>query len=323
MIRDLLNEFKARRVLVLGDVMLDHYVWGRVERISPEAPVPVLEAQSEEYRPGGAANVALNVRSLGAQVVLAGVVGDDAPAKILKEMLAERGIDTSGLASDPQRSTTLKTRIGAVNQQIVRIDYESREEIGSALQRRILDSLEKLLPGCDALIIEDYNKGLLTAELIAATLDCAKRHGVPVAVDPKQRYFSAYQGADIFKPNFKELQAALGAALDHEEEFFKAAGELRSQLGSRNLIVTRGARGMYVFDGKSRPRHLPTCAREVYDVSGAGDTVIAALTLAWICTRDIQLAAEVANQAAGVVCGIKGTASVSPAALLESFNEPG
>lgn len=322
MISELLDSFASKRILVLGDVMLDHYVWGRVERISPEAPVPVLEAQNEEYRPGGAANVALNVRSLGAQTLLAGVVGADAPAGILRDLLNERGVDHSALIVDPQRSTTLKTRIGAVSQQIVRIDYESREELSTELGRGLLAKLEEALPSCHALIIEDYNKGVLTSEVISAVLELARKNGIPVAVDPKQKHFNAYRGVEIFKPNYRELVAVLDREPQNEDDFFAAAGALRRDLGLTNLIVTRGASGMYIFDGSAKPRHLPTCAREVYDVSGAGDTVIAALTLAWICSQDIQLAAEVANHAAGVVCAINGTASVSPAALLASYNEP-
>lgn len=322
MIADLLREFTGKRVLVLGDVMLDHYVWGRVERISPEAPVPVLEAQSEEHRLGGAANVALNVRSLGAQVELVGVAGNDRPSELLTEMLTREGMGHSGLLRSDERSTTVKTRIGAVNQQIVRIDYETKSELSPALSSQILAAVERLLPGCAALIIEDYNKGLLTAAVIAGVLELARRNGIPVAVDPKQKNFMAYRGVEIFKPNHKELQTALGKALESDAEFFAAARELRQDLQTRNLIVTRGARGMYVFGGDGQPRHLPTYAREVYDVSGAGDTVISALTLAWICSGDIQLAAEVANHAAGIVCGIKGTARVSPKELLASYNEP-
>ncbi len=322
MIVELLREFTDQRVLVLGDVMLDHYVWGRVERISPEAPVPVLEAQHEEYRPGGAANVALNLRSLGAQVLLVGCVGRDAAADTLRRMLAERGIAAEGLIPATDRRTTLKTRIGAVNQQIVRIDYETKSAISSALQNAVLARTDSLLPGCAALIVEDYDKGLLSPELIDAILSRARSLKVPVAVDPKQRNFLAYKQVEIFKPNYTEFQAILGKVLDDETQFFSAAKDLRERLGIQNLVVTRGARGMYVFAGAEHPLHLPTCAREVFDVSGAGDTVISALTLAWICSRDIRLAAEVANHAAGVVCGIKGTASVSPEQLLASYNEP-
>ncbi len=321
MIKDILKEFSSKRILVLGDVMLDHYVWGNVERISPEAPVPVLEAQSEEIRLGGAANVALNIRSLGAEALLVGVIGQDPPAETMKNLLKERGIGGGYLVTDPDRSTTLKTRIGAVNQQILRIDYESKTEIPSEVSEKLTSLLGKLLPECDALIIEDYNKGLLTRELIHAALRIARIYKVPVAVDPKLNNFLAYRNVDIFKPNYKEIQSILAKSFRDDGEFYQAALDLRRDMEVKNLIVTRGGMGMYIFDGDGTPLHLPTVARQVYDVSGAGDTVISALTLAYAAGADIKLAAQLANHAAGVVCGIKGTASVSPEEIIASYDE--
>lgn len=321
MIREILKEFASKRILVLGDVMLDHYVWGNVERISPEAPVPVLEAQSEEIRLGGAANVALNIRSLGAEALLVGVIGQDPPAETMKKLLKEKGIGGGHLVPDPERSTTLKTRIGAVNQQILRIDYESKTEISSEFSEKLTGLLGKLLPECDALIIEDYNKGLLTRELIHAALRIARIHKVPVAVDPKLNNFLAYRNVDIFKPNYKEIQSILATSFRDDGEFYQAALDLRRDMEVKNLIVTRGGLGMYIFDGDGKPLHLPTVARQVYDVSGAGDTVISALTLAYAAGADIKLAAQLANHAAGVVCGIKGTASVSPDEIIASYDE--
>ncbi|MFO8144432.1 MAG: D-glycero-beta-D-manno-heptose-7-phosphate kinase [Candidatus Syntrophosphaera sp.] len=321
MIREILKEFTGKRILVLGDVMLDHYVWGNVERISPEAPVPVLEAQSEEIRLGGAANVALNIRSLGAEALLLGVIGEDPPADTMKKLLKEKGIGGGYLVPDPDRSTTLKTRIGAVNQQILRIDYESKTDIREKVIDRVLDWLGKLLPDCDALIIEDYNKGLLTKDLIRATLEIARINKVPVAVDPKLQNFLAYGGVEILKPNYKEIQSVLATSFRDDNEFFEAALRLRREMQVKNLIVTRGNLGMYIFDDDGKPMHLPTVARQVYDVSGAGDTVISALTLAYASGADIKLATELANHAAGVVCGIKGTASVSPEEIIASYDE--
>ncbi|MCB5246626.1 MAG: D-glycero-beta-D-manno-heptose-7-phosphate kinase [Candidatus Cloacimonetes bacterium] len=321
MIGDLLEQIKGKRVLVLGDVMLDQYVWGRVERISPEAPVPVLEAQSEELRLGGAANVALNIRSLGGIPLLVGVTGADNAASELKKLLESSGISGDGLVSDPGRSTTRKMRIGAVNQQIVRIDYENHEDLSAPVRDLILARLEELMPDCQALIIEDYDKGLMTSGLISVALELASRQQIPVAVDPKLKHFQAYAGVDIFKPNYKELQAVSGTVFGNDEEFFQAALQLRRDLRIKNLIVTRSSLGMYIFNGDGPPRRIPTYAREVFDPSGAGDTVISALTLALISGADIDLAAELANHAAGVVCGIKGTASVSPAQVLASYRE--
>ncbi|NLH93642.1 MAG: D-glycero-beta-D-manno-heptose-7-phosphate kinase [Candidatus Cloacimonetes bacterium] len=321
MIGELLQKFDGQRVLVLGDVMLDQYVWGRVDRISPEAPVPVLEAQSEELRLGGAANVALNIRTLGGIPLLVGITGADEAARELRSLLEARGISAEGLISDPKRSTTRKMRIGAANQQIVRIDYENKEEVGAELQEKVLSELKTLLPDCRAMIIEDYDKGLLTVDLIRQALKLASERGVPVAVDPKLKHFQAYAGVDILKPNYKELQDVSGTVFCTDGEFYQTAQKLRHEMRIRHLIVTRSSLGMYIFSGDDAPKHIPTFAREVFDPSGAGDTVISALTLAWISGADIDLAAELANHAAGVVCGIKGTASVSPTQVLESYRD--
>ncbi|MCB5258177.1 MAG: D-glycero-beta-D-manno-heptose-7-phosphate kinase [Candidatus Cloacimonadaceae bacterium] len=321
MIADILERFQGKRVLVLGDVMLDHYVWGDVERISPEAPVPVLEVQKEEFRLGGAANVALNIRTLSGEPLLLGVIGKDSAANDIIHLLQEKDIATDGLVIDSSRSTTLKTRIGAINQQIVRLDYETKNDINLETMRKLLTNLEGLLKNCDAMIIEDYNKGLLTAKVIEEALRYAREKNVPVAVDPKQKNFMAYQGVDIFKPNYKELQTISGKIFETEAEFIKTARDFQHRMNIKNFIVTRGAQGMYVLEGIGGPIHLPTCAREVYDVSGAGDTVISTLTLAYISGADIFLAADIANHAAGVVCGIKGTASITTDQLLSSYND--
>lgn len=321
MIRELLAKFGKQRVLVLGDIMLDHYIWGKVERISAEAPVPVLEAQKEEFRLGGAANAALNVKSLGGKAILLGVTGRDSAAQDLKRLMECKGLATDGLIDDPDRKTTLKTRIVATNQQIVRIDRETQIDLENEARTALLDSLRRLLPNCQALIIEDYNKGVLTREVISGALELAKSLGIPVAVDPKHRNFRQYRGVDIFKPNFRELQDILDMEFESEDEFQVAASQLRGEMQIKNLIVTRGSLGMYVFDGGKQARHLPTAAREVFDVSGAGDTVISALTLAYVSGADIHLAAKVANHAAGVACGKVGTASVNPDELLKSYNE--
>ena len=318
---DIIKNFSGKRVLVLGDVMLDHYVWGEVERISPEAPVPVLEVQKEEFRLGGAANVALNIRTLGGEPLLLGVIGKDAAANDLIRLLTEKDIDTDGLIIDSSRSTTLKTRIGAINQQIVRIDYETKTDINLEIMRKLLTNLEGLLSKCDAMIIEDYNKGLLTEKVIEEALRYAKENIIPVAVDPKYKNFTSYKDVDIFKPNYKELQNISGKIFETEEEFIQKARDFKMRMNIKNLIVTRGALGMYVFEGRGAPIHLPTCAREVYDVSGAGDTVISVLTLAYISGADIYTAADIANHAAGAVCGIQGTASITIEQLLASYND--
>ncbi len=319
MIGDVLKKFPGKKLLVLGDVMLDHYVWGRVERISQEAPVPVLEAQQEEWRLGGAANVALNIRTLGAEVTLCGLIGSDSQGGELTKLLAARGISPDGLITAPERPTTVKTRIGSASQQIVRLDVESKADIAGELEQQIIRLLAERLTHCDLLLIEDYNKGLLTDAVIASALALAKENGIPVAVDPKQKRFFSYRGVDIFKPNLAEMQSNLGVVFESETDFLNAARKLRADQEIANLVVTRGSLGLYVFGGEAEPVHLPTYAKEVYDVSGAGDTAIAALALAYACGSGIRLAAEIANHAAGVVCGIKGTASVTTSDILQSY----
>lgn len=321
MIASLLDKFKGKRVLILGDVMLDQYVWGKVERISAEAPVPILEAQSQELRLGGAANVALNIRSLGGSPILVGVTGADQVGRDLAELLKQNGICDTGLVADPDRETTRKKRIGAVNQQIVRIDYENRDDISDSIREEVLKRTLRQLESCDALIFQDYEKGLLAEQLILEVLQAAKEKDIPVAVDPKLKNFQAYAGVDIFKPNYQEFQGIRATIFDNDEDFYRSAVKMREELNFKNLIVTRSSLGMYIFNGEKEPRRIPTVAREVFDPSGAGDTVISALTLAWTCGASIEVAAELANHAAGVVCGIKGTASVTPQQVLASYRD--
>ncbi len=321
MFETLLRSFKDSRIMVLGDVILDEYVWGNVDRISAEAPIPVLEVRSEECRLGGAANVALNIRSLGGEVCFAGVLGADAEGEKVRSLLGWNGIDSTGLIPDANRRTTLKTRIGSGNQQIVRLDREQRHEIKANVREMLLNYLRDRLPTCKAIIIEDYNKGLLTAEVISEVIALSAQSGIPVAVDPKQRNFFEYKGVDIFKPNFSELKLNLGMDLEDALEFQIASQRLRERQNIRHMIVTRGSKGMYIFDSAGEVTHLPTVAKEVFDVSGAGDTVISALTLAYASGATIREAAEIANHAAGVVCAKRGTACATPAEILDSFGD--
>ncbi|MFO7660024.1 MAG: D-glycero-beta-D-manno-heptose-7-phosphate kinase [Candidatus Cloacimonadaceae bacterium] len=317
----ILEGFKAKKILVLGDVMLDHYIWGRVERISPEAPVPVLDVQKEEYRLGGAANVALNLKALGAQVWLCGVVGKDKSGIQIRLLLNRQEIDASALVNGKSRPTTCKIRIGSAGQQIARIDFEQRTDIFAQDEKQILQKLNNLIESVDAIIIEDYNKGLLTANIIEQTIKTAKKHGKIVAVDPKQKNFFLYTDVDVFKPNYGEMQTNLGVVFESEAEFNKQAKLLRGKLKCRYLVVTRGEQGLLVYSEGSTPHRIPTFAREVYDVSGAGDTVISALTLALCQGCDILTAAVIANHAAGVVCGKSGTATASIAEIRQSYYE--
>lgn len=319
MIRDILKNFKDKKILVVGDVMLDHYIIGKVNRISPEAPVPVVEQAQELYRLGGAANVALNLKSLGANPLLVGITGNDDVAKIMQAQLAERELSIAGLFCDCGRSSTLKTRIGTSNQQIVRLDNESKHEIDDALAQKIISFIESTLPDCEAVIIEDYNKGLLSKTLIDAIINLSSQHNKIVCVDPKHKHFFDYRDVTVFKPNFSEMQHNLGILLENDEIFFDQAFLLKAKLRAHALVVTRGAKGLYVFTDTEIPTHIPTFAKEVFDVSGAGDTVISVLCLALASSADLFTAATIANHAAGVVCGKPGTATVSIDEILMSY----
>lgn len=318
-IQTVLSSLSKRRVLVVGDVMLDHYLSGRIERISPEAPVPVVEVLHEEYRLGGAANVALNLQSLGAQAILIGITGDDRDGQQFQELLQQSGIQTKGIHIVANRPTTVKTRIMAKQQQIVRVDREICTEIKAAEQRAILKRIKVAIPTVDAVIIEDYDKGLLTSSLIHQILELCKAHDKQVTVDPKFQHFFNYAGVTVFKPNFKELQSNLGITIVTENDFVEAAATLQERINCDHLVITRGSKGLTIFSKGKHPIQLPTFAKEVFDVSGAGDTVISVLTLGMAAGLPIREAALLANHAAGVVCGKMGTSSVTSEEILASL----
>lgn len=318
-IQTVLSSLSKRRVLVIGDVMLDHYLSGRIERISPEAPVPVVEVLHEEYRLGGAANVALNLQSLGAQAILIGIIGDDRDGQQFQELLQQSGIQTKGIHIVASRPTTVKTRIMAKQQQIVRVDREICTEIKAAEQRAILKRIKVAIPTVDAVIIEDYDKGLLTSSLIHQILELCKAHDTQVTVDPKFQHFFNYEGVTVFKPNFKELQSNLGITIVTENDFVEAAATLQERINCDHLVITRGSKGLTIFSKGKHPIQLPTFAKEVFDVSGAGDTVISVLTLGMAAGLPIREAALLANHAAGVVCGKMGTSSVTSEEILASL----
>ncbi|MDD2424070.1 MAG: D-glycero-beta-D-manno-heptose-7-phosphate kinase [Candidatus Cloacimonetes bacterium] len=317
--KELIKKIWRKKVIVLGDMMLDSYQWGKVDRISPEAPVPIIAIDKEEFRLGGAANVALNLAALGAQAYPIGVVGSGPNAKILRKLFKQHKLDVDGMISEKGRKTTIKTRILAVNQQVVRIDIEDSSWISQDTENEVLSKITAQIKTADLMIIEDYNKGLLSERLISETLKLCKEHNVPVAVDPKQKNFFAYQEVDIFKPNYLELQNNLGVKFESEEDFFAGAAKSLELLKCKYLVVTHGAKGMYIFSTGSPTQHLPTFAREVYDVSGAGDTVISALALAYSTGAEIKQAAAFANHAAAVVCGKLGTATANSQEILASY----
>ena len=317
--RSLLKAMRGQRVLVLGDVMLDEFIWGRVARISPEAPVPVVEVTAQSFHLGGAGNVASNVRALGGAALLAGVVGQDDAGQRVRDALAEAGVDAHLAVPDGGRPTTVKTRIIAHNQQVVRADREQSDDIADALERELLERVRRALPSCRALIVSDYQKGVVTARMMGAVLTLARRRRIPVLVDPKLRHFAIYRKATVVTPNQREAEQATAIAIRSAADLQRAGRRILDLLECRAAIVTRGEHGMSVFERGRRPLHVPTAAREVFDVTGAGDTVIATLGLALAAGARLAEAARLANVAAGVVVGKLGTATATPQELLAAL----
>ncbi len=318
----LIRSFPRARVLVLGDLMLDEYLFGQVSRISPEAPVPVVEVERERLMLGGAANVAWNIRALGGTAVPVGVLGRDRAAGVMTAEFGAKGIPVTGLIPVAGRHTTIKTRIIAHHQQVVRVDREHRQDISPAAEKRVIASLKRLIPGADAVLIEDYNKGLLTGAVIAAALAAGRKHAVPVTVDPKLRHFLDYRGVTLFKPNIHETERALGVAITDDRDIDRAGAALLERLDAAAVLITAGERGMYLFPRRGRRTHIPTVAREIYDVSGAGDTVIAVITLALARGASFEEAAALATYAAGIEVSKFGVAAVTPAELIGTMRLP-
>ena len=315
----LLAAMRERRVLVVGDAMLDEFLWGRVARISPEAPVPVVEITSQTFHLGGAANVACNVRSLGGRAAAAGVVGRDAAGQRLREALARNGVEDALILDDHGRPTTHKTRIIAHHQQVVRADREETGEIGAALEDALGDALRRSARGAGAIVLSDYQKGVVTRRLMKKVLDAARREGVPLLVDPKVRHFALYRGATMVTPNQMEAEQATGVRIRDAASLNEAGRKILKTLRCRAALVTRGEHGMALFEQEKRPVEIPTAARQVFDVTGAGDTVIASLALALAAGATLPEAAMLANYAAGVVVGKIGTAIVSPEEVLAAI----
>ena len=312
---EVLIEKMARcRVVVVGDAMLDIYLAGDAERISPEAPVPVVTVHSRRHALGGAANVAANVAAIGGEARLVAVIGDDARGDSLRGELAAHRLPDRYLATAHARPTTSKTRVMARGQQVVRIDEEVDDPIDERTERLLTAELERAMADADAVLIEDYNKGALTPSVIECAMTLARRRGVPVVVDPKFKNFFAYHGASVFKPNRRELEQAMGAALELEQP--DALPTALERLGVDNLLLTLGADGMVLVTKDREITRIPAIAREVFDVSGAGDTVTAWLGTALAAGAEVREAAQIANYAAGVEVGKSGVATASPAEVM-------
>ena len=326
--------FGKARILVIGDLILDEYVFGDVERISPEAPVPVVWAKRREFVPGGAANVASNLASLGADVTLCGVVGRDENRERLLKELRRRGIDTGGIITEQGRHTTLKSRLVARNQQLVRIDWEHVDPVKRLTSERINDFVSGRMKGFDALIIEDYGKGLFSDALLGTIISRARQKKKIITVDPKEDNFESYWGVTCITPNRKEAQNAVRYLkmkddknsfhiyhdeLKTHEDIRKAGRAILDHLQLESLLITLGEDGMWLFEQGGRDEHIPTVAQEVFDVSGAGDTAIASFTLALACGAPKLAAAKIANFASGIVVGKMGTATTTQKELLEKI----
>jgi len=320
-IRKLLEQFSGKRIGVVGDLMLDRYYWGSISRISPEAPVPVVEVESQSTRLGGAANVANNIASLGGIPLMIGVIGDDSGGKRLRSIVEEAGFPTAGLVIDKSRPTTTKTRVIAHSQHVVRIDQEVKNDVGKEILAKILDTLRAELSTLDAIILEDYNKGVVVKNLIHEISALARKAEKTVTVDPKFHNFFEYTNVTVFKPNRKETEEALGRRLTDVRSIEEAGWDLVKRLETDNVLLTLGEKGMSLFERGGDVTHVETRAQHVADVSGAGDTVISTLTMAIVAGATVKEASALANHAGGVVCGEVGIVPIQRDALLNAVLE--
>lgn len=316
-LRPVVEQLRGCRVLVIGDVMLDEYLRGEVTRISPEAPVPVLEVKSHDWRLGGAANAAANIQALGGVPTLVGVVGRDEAASILAERLAVHRV-ASAVVVDPDRPTSKKTRLVAQQQQIVRVDHEHRHPVTGAIGEAVVRAIDLALRDAQACVLSDYAKGVVTPEIAAHAIDRARAAGIPVIVDPKQRSFAVYRGATVITPNLHELEAAAHGVVPFQVE--RAAASVLRQVAGAALLVTRSADGMTLFRAGRDPFHVAAMAKEVFDVTGAGDTVVASLALALAARAAIEQAVELASIAAALSVSKRGTSTVSPIELITAID---
>ena len=325
-LKDILTRARTKRILVIGDLMLDEFVWGKVGRISPEAPVPVVEVTGESFYPGGAANVARNLREFTGHVAVVGMFGSDRGGRQLRDLLAEQNIETRSAVEDPAFPTIVKTRIIARNQQIVRVDREQLRSPSPAQVSRIVARVRRGLAKTDAVIFEDYGKGFLSGELVRQISEAALAAGKIVTADPNPHHSVDWKGLTAVKPNRNEAFLAAGLSSSDpaqtptdDKSLLKAGQILLKKWQAENLLITLGEQGMMLFEYGKKPHHIPTKARQVFDVSGAGDTAIALFTLALCCEATPGEAADIANHASAVVVGKLGTATVTPRELTASF----
>jgi D-glycero-beta-D-manno-heptose-7-phosphate kinase len=315
-----IDRFPSVKVLVIGDIILDEYIWGDVSRISPEAPVPIVEVRKEEKRLGGAANVVNNIFSLKGQTGLCGVVGDDIYGRDIIESIKGMGLDTDGIISDQTRCTSIKTRVLGHTQQMVRIDREIRRAINDDITPKLLQSVEATINTVNAIIIADYGKGVITSSLMKGIRALTAGKNIIIGVDPKPENFDSYHGVDLITPNHHEAGAFCRFEIHDEETLVRAGNQMLNELNCRAVIITQGKDGMTLFEKGNEPCHIPTVARKVFDVSGAGDTVIAAFCLGLASGMDLKSAAVISNFAAGIVVGEVGTSIVTVDELKKAVN---
>ncbi|GAB4341622.1 MAG: D-glycero-beta-D-manno-heptose-7-phosphate kinase [Candidatus Abyssubacteria bacterium] len=315
-----LETVRSPAIVVVGDLMLDLYVWGAVERVSPEAPVQVLKVESEEPRPGGAGNVAANLAALGARVFCCGITGDDANGRRLVQLLKNLKVDTSGILKDKTRPTTVKTRMIAHGQQLLRVDRETAQWLDESLQTAMLERITGLLPKMDALLISDYGKGAIPDSLISRVIALCNEHGKPVLVDPaRQRDYRCYKGCTVLKPNKNEAAEASGIDIHDNASLQRAGARLRKMTGARDVVITQGAEGLTILGKTTGPVHVTGLARPVFDITGAGDTVLSLLGYVLAVGGTIDEAAHIANVAASIVVGKVGAAAVTKGEIIREL----
>jgi len=318
----LVDLFKKQSVLVVGDAMVDKFIWGKVSRISPEAPVPVVEVTKETATLGGAGNVASNITALGGKAYIVSVAGKDLTADSMESMFADKGINTEYLVYDNNRPTIVKTRIIASNQQVVRVDKEIKGSFLHSTAEKIMKNIEAVMPKVNGVIISDYGKGVVTEKVLKKIISLAKKYKIPVTVDPKIEHFKKYKGVTTITPNTKEAVEGMNAKNISTDADIEALGKkILKLLNSESVLITRSEKGMTLFEKGGKITNIPTRAKEVFDVTGAGDTVISAMTMALAAKADLFSAAEVANFAAGIVVGKVGTATASPEEIKQAISE--
>lgn len=317
LLKRIISNFRRTKILVIGDLILDEFIWGQVSRISPEAPVPVVWVNSESFMPGGAANAANNIHALGAQAYICGVIGGDDRGRVLTDELRRKNIDVEGIVIDTERPTTLKTRVIAHHQQVVRIDREKIEDIDDNIINQIITFVKEKINDVDAVLIEDYGKGLIVPRLLKEVIALAQKHKKVITVDPKENHFSFYKDVTLITPNHHEAAQAVGRKITSAEDLQEVGKRLLAQQAAEAILITLGEDGMCLFQKQSPSVHIPTMAQEVFDVSGAGDTVISAATMAVASGASMLEAAHIANYAAGIAVGKVGVAVVTQQELVE------